>query len=124
MFFVCVLSVALVFQHLIGRLFFGLNPVLPIPKSINPNHIKGFSVLSFKKHHFKINKTQSEYSLDPFVLCSRGVTLFFFLSLPNSIIAVYQKSPTSPPHTPKIFFHYLLTFCLILCYAIYIAKKK
>ena len=54
--------------------------VLPIPKSIKLNHIKGFDVLDFKKHHFKINKTQSGYSFDPFVLCGRGDNFIFFVA--------------------------------------------
>jgi hypothetical protein len=56
-----------------------------------------------------------------------GVTLFF-LSLAPLIIAVKKKTLTlfclpPLPHPLKIFFHYLLTFCLFLCYAIYIAKN-
>jgi len=61
---------------------FGLKTVLLGMKSIKPNHIKGFNVLGFKKLHFKINKTQSRYGFDPFVLCSRGGNFIFFISYP------------------------------------------
>jgi hypothetical protein len=57
---------------------FGLKTVLLRPKSIKLNHIKGFNVLDFKKTNLKINKTQSGYGFDPFVLCSRGGGNFIF----------------------------------------------
>jgi hypothetical protein len=56
-----------------------------------------------------------------------GVTLFF-LSFAPLIITVKKNSHTfllstlTPP--PKIFFLYLLTFCLLPCYAIHIAKNR
>ena len=88
----------------IGGLFFGLNPVLPIPKSIKLNHIKGFNILDFKKHHFKINKTQSGYSLDPFVLCSRGGNFIFFVpTLLNQRRLTKKKVPPHHPQTQKYF---------------------
>ena len=58
---------------------FGCKTVLLGVKSIKLNHIKGFNVLGFKKHQFKINKTQSWYGFDPFVLCSRGGNFIFFI---------------------------------------------
>jgi len=61
---------------------FGRKTVLLDPKSIKLNHIKGFNILDFKKHHFKINKTQSQYGLDLFVLCSRGGNFIFFMPYP------------------------------------------
>jgi hypothetical protein len=61
---------------------FGRKTVLLSVKSIKLNHIKGFNVLDLKKHHLKINKTQSGYGLDPFVLCSRGGNFIFFMSDP------------------------------------------
>ena len=104
---------------------FGRKTVLLDPKSIKLNHIKGFNILDFKKHHFKINKTQSQYGLDLFVLCSRGGNfIFFILHLINHRILPLPKKFHPPPFTPKIFFHYHLTFCLFPCYAIYIAKNR
>jgi hypothetical protein len=38
--------------ELLKNVLFGL-------KSIRFSYIKGFNILDFKKHHFKINKTQS-----------------------------------------------------------------
>ena len=61
---------------------FGRKTVLLSPKLIRLNHIKGFNVLELKKHHFKINKTQSQYGLDPFVLYSRGGNFIFFILYP------------------------------------------
>jgi len=63
-----------------GELFEPLKTVLLGRKSIKPNHIKGFKDLEFKKHHFKINKTQSGYGFDLFVLCSRGDNFIFFVT--------------------------------------------
>ena len=64
----------------LGRLFLPLTPtVLTNSKSIRFNHIKGFNVLSLKKHLFKINKIQSGYGFDLFVLCSRGGNFIFFI---------------------------------------------
>ena len=89
----------------LGRLFLPLTPtVLTNSKSIRFNHIKGFNVLSLKKHLFKINKIQSGYGFDLFVLCSRGGNFIFFLCPALLIIASLFPRKFHPTPLPLKFF--------------------